>query len=463
MKTWYVFKNDKYDGPFSLHEVQSQLNEGEIHPDMHAWSYGMQDWETLRNIIDFSDFADLPPLKESANPHPEIQTPEAEPLELILGNNPALPLEQEHDLKREEDDGVILPKPFTKTHSIAYEPKLENRYVKWLALLKGARSWENWERYRNPAIAIASFLFALYGVGHFLFKTHLPSLSNLSRQDEREIRAAVAEGLKDFGPTAAIGLVTVNVNAPEFYVGTNLPNGSKLELQIDGLSDTLLDTTRISVHAKITAHSGLAKSPPFQQENGIPFPRGEYQVSAIADGKVIGSKVYFLGGKRDASYDQSLKSFHEKIRAQARNEIAEIKQFVDTLEEQLRNTGEEFQKILESRDSNRKSQWLNFHRRWIAFEGQLQNSTQAWRTESVIKSHFYGTLYQALMKADQDVAQVHDDQTRYFDTAKDPNREAQIASQVSVVQSSLLTIKTKISLAETLPVTANGMPQRAGL
>lgn len=465
MKTWYVFTKDRYDGPFSAKELQSKLNEGEIHPDMHAWSYGMQDWEIMRNITDFSDFASIPPLRldlEESEDQEELElaSPQLDPMDLLLGlgTEPETPAQDENAPLEEPFE---LPKPFSRTHSIAYEPPPPKRNVKLLTELKEYR-----EKYSKQAIILAGAGVVLYSLGSFIFGSHLPALNNLSKQDEREIRAAVAERLKD-GATAAIGLVATDPLAPEFYVGTNLPNGTKLDLQVDGLSDTLLDTVHVSVHAKMTVKGGLAKSPHFQQENGTPFPRGEYQVSVLSpEGKSLGNKVYFLGGARDPSYDQSLKKFHEKLRAQAHTEIAELKQFVDTLEEQLRSTGDEFQKILENQQasfSSQKARWLGFHRDWIQFEGQLQNSTRSWTTEAAQKNFFYASLYQAVIKADQDVAKVHENQTHYFDLERDANKEAQLASQTSVVQSSLLAIKTKISLAEALPVTANGMPQRTGL
>src|SRR5690606_11058760 len=125
---------------------------------------------------------------------------------------------------------------------------------------------------------------------------------------------------------------------PIFYVATNLPDGARFDLFVEGEPNTLLNTLKFSGHLEVTAPKNLGKSTPLRYPDGTPIPRGEYmiyvmeapkrqpdavykellQLAPIArnlpshlpqERRLVYSKKIFFGSK-DASYQQRLKEFH---------------------------------------------------------------------------------------------------------------------------------------------------------
>src|SRR4051812_45641864 len=53
-KKWFVYLEDRHDGPFSLVEIQAKIKEGSVRKDQYVWAEGMQDWKPMADVPEFS-------------------------------------------------------------------------------------------------------------------------------------------------------------------------------------------------------------------------------------------------------------------------------------------------------------------------------------------------------------------------------------------------------------------------
>lgn len=237
-----------------------------------------------------------------------------------------------------------------------------------------------------------------------------------------------------------------------FAIWTDLPDGSPIQLRVEGVAGTLVGLPRYAAEELIFAKNGSAQTHPFLAEGQRSLPPGEYQVTVEGprgDGRgEMASASFFLGGVRDEEYARQLAAYHEVVREQARTELSELKQYVATLENQLIQTDRTFQTLWEQGRRESKTaerSWKSFHRGWKALEDQLNDESQrASGGDSQFKE-----LFELARDARDRVSEVHRLQDSYFSVG--PNRadlEEKIAEMASIAESAVLSFKLKVSLAE---------------
>ena len=336
---------------------------------------------------------------------------------------------------------------------------------------------------KKPLFTTRNLLMA--GIGAILFvsasvvmsnharKESFERLVDVSRDENRELLATVSESVAKHGPSAALAMSQSDPTAPFFYAATNLADGARFEIHIDGVQDTLLEKLVVSVRTVATAKDGLARSPQFLQANGKPYPRGEYKISVVcsacpgvAQGAMLAQKTYFLGGLRDREYDQKLKAFHEQLRQSAAGELIEIRQLTDTLEGQLNDTNVQFQRVMSVLHRNKAvpwpgATWPQFHPRWLQLQEQIDTLAKQWTPEEIQKNFFYAEFYSSLKTINDLVKRVHTDQTDYlFGKREDGAVEAKTELDAQAARAALQALRAKTTSALRLPPTANGMPQK---
>ena len=283
------------------------------------------------------------------------------------------------------------------------------------------------------------------------------------------------ESIESQGPTAAIAQSQLDALAPTFYAATNLPENTRLDFLIEGIPESLVDSYKISVHAAATVKSGIARTPPFRQQQGQSYPYGDYRVSISCvscsdsaaqttlptkDAKSkLAQKIYFVGIK-DQDYEIKLRNFHEQLRSRSQTEIGEIKQLISTLENQLEETENKFQRVVADLHSNKKTSWPGkswsaFHPRWLRLEDQLDLASKQ------PEAHFHSELYDLLVQAERLVSQTHSAQTSYLLAGRESaNTESTIDSEASTARDVLRSTRMKILSVENAPMLANGMPRQ---
>ena len=90
-RIWFLFYNDSQYGPFSDGEIVGALKSGKIHPRVHIWKEGMDDWDRIERVEAFAEAAAAtakkagppkPPKthKTPSAPKPDLRTAPRKPL-----------------------------------------------------------------------------------------------------------------------------------------------------------------------------------------------------------------------------------------------------------------------------------------------------------------------------------------------------------------------------------------------
>ncbi len=139
--------------------------------------------------------------------------------------------------------------------------------------------------------------------------------------DSPKLHLALARGTED-NPA--------DDTAPKFYVGTSLPDGTEVTLQLTGQPGTLVNRTSFqkSYTAKVAKNLATFES---VQDDGKPLPMGEYDLKVTAEGAEPFAASRFLGGKKGGVYQDRLKRYKEKLQGEYDKEMAEMKELIDTL------------------------------------------------------------------------------------------------------------------------------------
>jgi hypothetical protein len=314
----------------------------------------------------------------------------------------------------------------------------------------------------------------------------ISSLEDVSPEEYEELR--VAASTPEGQPVKhALALSKGDLLNPVFYVAAHVSDNTQVVVQVEGLPDTLLNTTSFVTKTPALFSKRLAKSLPVKFNETKPVPRGQYKVTVFAvgapkgspaptgtsDGEVkpqmLAAKTYFLGGAKDATYVSRLKEFHDKLKQKAATEIGELSQFAQTVETQLNDTLARFAALHKADKKGKvpagaKKTWGDFHAKWSGLEGQLTQTFQKWTPDSFKNDFFYGVLYEKTQQAAQAVERLHEFHNQFFTGNVDAKGfEIQVGEATSVAQGAVSALRAKIDQAKNIPPSPNGMPRKDGL
>lgn len=405
---WYLFIDNRYRGPYSFEQIDSALRMGNLSVNTLTWKQGMSDWEQISGIPELATSAAEAPVIPARNGFPNGQ--------LAGLDEPALAdtMEFLEDISSEESPGFEVSFPMVVPQheepqspmSFSAEPtvrvKIPRAYMGLVALL---------------AIATGSLGYYLY-----LMIFAFPQLPGVYGEELRDLERAAKQPLVSSGAIGHVALVPGSTSDPRFYVASNLGDGATVELSIEGISETLVDTLEFKSSMQVRLSGWVTKTPVFRQKDGKRLPMGEYNLRLASRGQTIAQRTLFLGGAKDSTYEAKLKMYHSALKLQAEAEIDEIRQLADTVESQL----------AEMRSSSRLNQ------RWMGVQRQIEFMFQGWTTEGLDKEFYYGSLYLLIKQA----------------------AEAMSKKEIVKAEDAILALRAKMALAERQGVDGSGIPRR---
>lgn len=320
----------------------------------------------------------------------------------------------------------------------------------------------------------------------------IPDIEGVSPEELSEMRTAASS--KTPGQLG-LSLYRDDLLAPTFYVGTNLPNGTSLDITVVGVPDSLLSQTHSITASQGVVDQFVARVESVRQKDGRPLVQGQYfvvvtesdsakqspEASAAleslpnstllppADSGITGPKKlvlvksYFLGGTKDDTYSQRLKEFHEKLTAKSKDELSILKQYRDTLEIQLKDSSKEYEKAKSNKNAKLAAKaWNSFHEKWRRMQSQLEEAFSKFNEALARDEFFHSQLFQQTRTAGDQVSQLHAAQHALMtNRPKDmAAADAEIAPKQKAAQESMDLLKSKLEETEKLTPTSNGMPQR---
>jgi hypothetical protein len=502
-KKWFVYIGDHHEGPLSDREVYQRKQQGQVNQDSYVWREGMADWVLLSQVTDLKQAieamtaAEPPP---SAKPHLELAPepveeapPEMEPL---IHASPAAEakaakaLQAKTALKPSRRKQLAMKGLYIFAGTVSVGISLIAFAFVGLVMASRSSNIKIHTRIR-PIIEKVSEK-APYLRSAFRMT---PTLSDVSSEDMADLENARVVG-PELGVRIGIGLSESEPSRPAFYVSTNLPHRTKLDIQIIGDPETLLNRLQYNSQVTVTPQYGFGKSEAFLTENGQMLPKGDYQVYVYESAeqpemvksqleklatnrtpqiagkdvpksaKFVASRKFFLGGERDENYLTRLKSFHQAIKEKAEKEILEIKQYAETLNAQHSIVTGAFMKVFRSKKiaAPQRSAWQSTADTWTKIAEQLDQTVQTWSKETLQNEFFYGSVFDAVKNAFFATRDLVKLESSFV--AKPGDRKAfeiQHGKLLSESREALEILKRKVEIMSKAPKTASGLPTREGL
>jgi hypothetical protein len=530
-KKWHVFFAGKQEGPFSMEELRSRFAPGGgLDSSAFAWCNGMTDWEMVTRIGDFGAILNPPPSEQRTS---SLHVPQMEPALGASGtdSSPAIAAATQPITSLEPTRSVLTPLGSEKTPQAeaapsggvikgSVPPTSSHRAKKtgvskgflfslFLLTLVGGAGFASVQGYFDPLLqqpAVRATLNSLKdGMQPLVFQlvekipalgqviSPLPALRGVAESEREELKQAILGSPEMDGARIAFAVDQSDLQAPAFFVVSNLPDGTSFEVRVEGVADRLLNVLQFSATLKATLQKRIGQTGILRQADGRPIPRGEYQVYiyesdqqseqvgqiltampaasvkvplSIPQGrKLMMMKTLFLGGLQDATYTESLKAFHESILAKVSTERQDAGQYLATLESQLAASTSLFDRLAKGKiNKSQLKQWESFHSNWTQMDGQLQEVFQKWTPEVLQSEFFYGVVFQALQQAGQAVTRVHGIHHGYFSGVVDSSsfsiQRGEAQSQASFA---LNAVRAKLEQVDRLPKSPAGIPLREGL
>lgn len=518
-KKWFVYIGDHHEGPFSLADIQGKIGIGQVSSNSYVWEDGMADWKLMTEVSAFGGLLGkgeviMPPAMAVGGPDLSIDVASIvdDRKEPTHGGGTPAPvlLHDSPEIRVRADESSYFP-PIEE--SLSTPP--QKRWVKWLKgglflALPVAAIGAYTQGYLDSTINSPAAQTGIQATSE-LIKPHLlklaekyptlnrwispiPQLDDVIPEDYEGLRAAASTDLTSGGPKVALALSQATLSKPSFYVSSNLPDGAQFDIFILGVPDSLLNQLSYNSVTRITLSKKLGKSEPLLAADKSGLQPGQYNIfvteteteppviksilaplspanvslpSSVPKGsKVVATKSYFLGGKKDATYSSRLKEFHDRLRARAEAELIEVKQHLSTLEKQFQSTNAQFNFLRSGKLTPlKKRSWTLFHTQWVEMFGQMKKAFDTWTPTALRNDFFYGMLFQLTQQAGNSVMSVHDLENSFVSNPGTDRKsfEIQMGQSLSLAQNAILALKTKVEQAEKIPPTPNGMPRREGL
>ena len=467
-KKWFLYINDHHEGPLSVSDIHERMKLGSAHQESFVWQEGMPTWQMIKERQEFV-------IQESSHASNLAQ---AEKLEATQHEQQVTPNEI-----IDEKTGDLNPDELNQTRMIGRAALLNSKKEEKSQITPKTRDKKTTKTRKVITLLISATLvislLGTYRLGYLdpfleipIFRATLHKASSLSRPylikltqtipalegiippllrlddvsmiEYEELHTAASETLKEKGPQYALALTQSDPYTPSFYIGSNLPEGSKFDLYVIGLPDTLLNEVSFTGHLSATLEKNLAKTSPLRRSDQKPIARGEYELYLVSSlsqtattrsiieahpappvripaelppgARILFVKKYFLGGAKDANYQNKLKDFHSKLKARALTELNEIKQYTSTLDQQLQALIKEAQNMnrLTQTSPKKRKIWDLFSAQWVKIQNEMNQMIQAWTPESLQNEYYYGALYTEVQIVAQSIWKLYEAEVSFM-------------------------------------------------
>jgi len=520
-RKWFVYQNDHHEGPFSLEELQGKMGAGEVSRTQYVWCEGMADWQIMSAVREFEALVASPrstdtesgatqmfqiaPAATDAGAEPSAISvaiepeplPEASPVLVSIDTSPeteAAPITMSIDSTPVTSAAAGPSSTSAPSITIESQPR-SSGFLKFFLVMSivfvGAYGYM--AGYLDPIVKSPAFVRTTGAIRGVI----QPGLSKVAQwvpplqmvfSPIGEIEGVLPEELSDLRAAAISkvpGAVSVAIRqdellAPTFYLASNLPNGTVLNIEVTGVPETLLSQTALTAKTQASIDQMLAKSEPLRQADARPLVLGQYTVMVSAaedakqspearaalaqlpEGRLNVKKTYFLGGKKDNAYAERLKEYHDRLRTKSTDELRDIRQYLSTLEFQLKASNRDFDQASANKNPKAAAKfWNGTHGKWTQLQTQLESAFSKWTEGLTRAEYFHAALYEMTRNLGDSVSQLHTAQHAILtNRAGNKPAEALDPQRRKTAEDALNELKTRLELVEKMPPTENGMPQR---
>ncbi len=513
-KKWFIYVGDHHEGPFTVHEIASGIIEGKFLKTGFVWCEGMGDWQPMSQLEEFNprpkDVMPEPPMPASPPTSKPAPMPMAEPISVESTKTKTTFMEVK-DLGSETSPGFIGGPPITE---ISSQPKI---VAKPSSLMGGEYKSSSTAvdiDYSKPeskgglskvkpilfVVVLLGGLFGLKQAGVLQgleekvrsLTTSLPTLAGLAPEDQARLSAVVKTSISQ-APAVDFAVSKEDPLSPMFYVVSNLSDGARFEVYVEGIPHTLLNTFEFSAKLDVVLLKHFAKSSPLRYPDGQVIPRGEYTIYVMEKGdsqpelvqnelsklspvarsipsrlpqdrKLVLAKSVFLGQK-DETYLNRLKEFHDKVLEKSKQERAEIAQLLGLIESQYTASIMNFDRLKKQRVGPPQIKaWSTSHQTWRQIDAQLSSTLGKLNPEVLKTDYFYGSLYGKLQIILAKLGELHTAQDSLFSRRANIGvLDPQVMDLRAQYEQATSELKRQLQSLESAPTDEHGLPAQASL
>ncbi len=379
-QVWNLRNSGSVSGPFSMEQLAEMAKAGELEEDFELWAPGMTDFQSGKQ------FPSLAKQKKSAGGglKSTLNT-------LTKGLNKAAGAASKKTglpktVNPAADDEVTDPGIEMPAKNGGVLAKLKNLFAKKAAkkaapaAFKGVATTKKITKASSSGgagamvkrlvmVLVVVGLLGGAGSAYFMFfMSSIPNMEDVRPGDFEQIKAVAKESLKAGAKTFLAISQADDIN-PTYYFASNLPEGTVVSMLATGAPGTLVNA--VGFEKKLTApvmKTHIATFGPLENE-GKPFPMGEYTLEITADNGVKLEQKVFIGGKRTGpTYERRMKQYKDKLQASYDQEIQELRELIQT----LKSTHDDLVKKVGEYKGNRSlASWRGFANNFVAITGQL--------------------------------------------------------------------------------------------
>lgn len=313
-KVWFVKIGNSTEGPFSIEELKQKVLAGELFPQQEARANGTSNWVAISTLFSNTQFTNTSTLRTQGGKSKDE-------LSAFIVLNPDV----------QDQTSLIDRKVLKKAHNEAEKVKkiAENEREKVMSkVLPPPRS-------KLPFIFFG--LLAVVGGAVYMYMklaSPIPNLADVSEQDLLEMKKVSKISYKNDGPKVTVAISNSSSLKPKFYIATNFADNTSFEILLRPMAETLLQKPFDPITQKVTVKNALANTTEFTYKNSD-LPIGEYQleVKPSDSANAIFNKRFFLGGTKDATYDQKLESYHKEMKTAVLANLKNSKELIDSFEQ----------------------------------------------------------------------------------------------------------------------------------
>ncbi len=519
-KKWFIYVQDHHEGPFTVEEIWGGISSERFQRTAFVWADGMKDWQPMAQVPEFASEPVAEAVAVDVAPTPDAETEAVipQPIEAapVLEQSPTLtPMAEvsEPVVNRPQAEDVASTKTtIIEIGNLGDDQPSQANIIRPAVLGAGAATRPSTQSpgektpFITPrmkpiflAFAILGVLFGFERAGLLkraedrigaIFST-LPPLPDVAPEEYEELKK-VAKSSPSDGPQVALALSKADPLSPIFYVATNLPEGARFEIYIEGVAHRILNTLSYSGKLAVTTNRRLAKSQPLRYADGKPIPRGEYmvyvmeaptgqpdlvykellQLAPIArklpfhlpqERRLVYSKQIFFGSK-DATYQQRLKEFHDGLVAKAKAELMELDQGLATLESQALVSISAYDRLKRQPIGPRQKQaWNEINQTWRPIQTQIIQRYAGFSADQVKENYFHWNLVTEFIVVEKILSDLHSAEEKLFTTSADVRRlQAEVTDLRTQFETRKTALKTAIDKALSNPTDpTTGLPVRA--
>jgi hypothetical protein len=340
-KFFYLYRKEKYYGPFSERAIRRSLQSFKLGQDVFIWGESSPEWQRLRDCSDFFQWA------QELRPETEIDLIELgrEQVEFVL----APPIDQlkglhfdRKDLDNslsyqysDQDSSSVNPERSASALASSSESKLEQLLeFKSYEGRSGLKKKSKKRFKRTQTLLLMAFLLPFSLLGPWMYERYVNS-SRLEAIDleGRAARAAVKtwkKPLEVVGPQYTL-LRLQDASRRPILIATNLPDGTRVRVEAHGAPETLVGAKSSSTRLNLTVMNGVIEISGAPQVQGGRWVPGLYSLRLgciecpfkNAEASKIPDLVY-MGADPFAMYQSKLAQQREVQQIQVKNELEEL-------------------------------------------------------------------------------------------------------------------------------------------